>query len=97
MQKEIITTSAKMAPIHHLILEERKKITITAVLKVHSCDENMAIMETTNGRLHIEGKNLAMSELSLQSAEVCVQGDIIAISYTENKESAKGFLRHFLR
>ncbi len=99
MQKDLQTApqTAKNLPAHNLILEERKKLTVSGVLKVESCDEYGAVMQTPVGRLSVTGTSLVMSELSLETGEVQVSGEISDIIYTATRESAGGFLRGLLR
>ncbi len=87
----------KTMPAHHFILEERKQLTVTGVLKVHSCDEYGALMDTPVGRLQIVGQGLSVSELSLETGQVRVSGEIAELSYTTVHEGGGGLLRRFLR
>lgn len=88
---------AKTMPAHHFILEERKKLTVTGVLKVLNCDEYGAVMDTPVGRLQIVGQGLSVSELSLETGEVRVNGEIAEIAYANMQEGAGGIFRRFLR
>lgn len=101
MQKERERASAqgqaKTMPAHHFILEERKKLTVTGVLKVLNCDEYGAVMDTPVGRLQITGRGLSVSELSLETGEVRVEGEIAELAYAEVPEGAGGLFRRFLR
>lgn len=99
MQKEFGATAdvANNKVAHHFILEERKKLTVTGVLKVLNCDEYSALMETPVGRLQIVGKGLSVRELSLETGEVQVNGEIAELAYAEIPQSASGFIHRFLR
>ncbi|MFI3169283.1 MAG: YabP/YqfC family sporulation protein [Faecalibacterium sp.] len=99
MQQQRTTAQGvtKTMPVHHFILEERKKLTVTGVLKVLNCDEYGALMETPVGRLQIVGQGLSVSELSMETGEVRVNGEIAELTYSAVSEGAGGFFRRFLR
>ena len=82
---------------HNLILEDRRRLTATGVTKVISCDAFSACMDTSKGRLTIAGRELSVSELSLETGEVKVSGRIDQIDYAETRESSGGFLRRLVR
>lgn len=82
---------------HNLILEDRHRLTATGVTKVISCDAFSACMDTGKGRLTILGRELSVSELSLETGEIKVSGQIDQIEYAENRESSGGFLRRLVR
>lgn len=89
-------TAAQSAP-HNLILEDRSKLSATGVLRVISCDETGAVMDTGQGRLTVLGRELSVSELSLDTGEVRVFGRIDQIEYTDTRESSGGLLRRLIR
>ena len=89
-------TAAQLAP-HNLILEDRSKLSATGVLRVISCDETGAVMDTGQGRLTVLGRELSVSDLSLDTGEVRVFGRIDQIEYTDTRESSGGLLRRLIR
>ncbi|MBQ7859432.1 MAG: YabP/YqfC family sporulation protein [Faecalibacterium sp.] len=82
---------------HHLILEDREKLTITGVTRVLSCDEATACMDTSKGRLTLIGRQLSVCELSLEKGEVRLSGRVDQLEYAETRESAGGFFRRLVR
>ncbi|MCI2046813.1 MAG: sporulation protein [Faecalibacterium sp.] len=82
---------------HNLILEDRKRLTATGVLRMISCDENGATMETGRGLLSITGRELSVSTLSLETGEVHFSGQVDEIVYTETHASAGGFWHRLTR
>ncbi len=89
--------AAKPAGPQNLILEDRGRLTVTGVLRMCSCEETEASMETARGILHLSGKDLSVGSLSLESGEVRLSGQIDAISYTETNASAGGFWKRLVR
>ncbi len=73
---------------HNLIVENRSNLTATGIRQVVSYDEYSATVLTDLGTLVIGGKNLKVSELSCQSGELRVSGEIEYIQY-EDKEKRK--------
>ena len=82
---------------HNLIVENRRSITATGVVRVISCDENGASLETQQGMLMIGGQGIQVSELSLQSGELRVFGQIDFLQYTDSRQGAGGFFKRLLR
>lgn len=76
---------------HNLIIENRTNLTATGILRVISYDESSATAETGQGILVIGGKNLKVSELSCQSGELRVTGEIEYVQY-EAARTTKGGL-----
>lgn len=83
---------------HHLVLENRHKLSISGVSDVDSFDEHMISLYTTQGMLQITGRDLHIRKLSVDSAELCVEGEIWGMEYTDNQTGRPGgFLSRLLR
>ena len=81
--------------IQNLILENRGKLSISGVLDVLSFDDQVVIIETELGLLTVKGENLRINKLSLDTAEVIVDGEIYSLGYSEKnleKKSGGGIL-----
>ena len=79
--------------IQNLVLENRKKLSISGVNDVLSFDDQVVIVGTELGLLTIKGENLKINKLSIDTSEVIVEGDIHYLAYSENeKENEKGSL-----
>lgn len=72
--------------IQNIILENREKLSISGVLDVLSFDDQIVILETELGLLTVKGDNLRINKLSLDTAEVIVEGEISSLSYSQNKQ-----------
>ena len=72
--------------IQNLILENRGKLSVSGVLDVLSFDDQVVIIETELGLLTVKGENLRINKLSLDTAEVIIDGDISSLSYSQNKQ-----------
>jgi len=81
---------------HHLILEDREKLTVSGVEEVESFDENTIVMDTAQGALVVRGENLHIEKLSLDGGDLKVEGMVESLSYEENRRNKGGFLARLL-
>ena len=81
--------------IQNLILENRGKLSVSGVVDVLSFDDQVVIIETELGLLTIKGDSLRINKLSLDTADVIVDGEIYNLGYSEKdleKKSGGGIL-----
>ncbi|MFQ9509857.1 MAG: sporulation protein YabP [Lachnospiraceae bacterium] len=67
---------------HKIILNMRKICQITGVIDVISFDENEVLLETDQGVLTLEGKELHVSRLSLEKGELDIDGQFDGFTYS---------------
>ena len=67
---------------HRLEISNRGKGSVTGILDVMSFDENQIVLDTDMGVLHIKGKNLHVSRLTLEKGEVDIEGTFDSFSYS---------------
>ncbi len=72
----------------NLVLENRKKLSITGVNEVISFNDQAIILTTNLGSLTLKGKNLKMNKLDVQNGDVMITGKINSFEYSE-KENTK--------
>ena len=91
--------SNSMNIIQNLILENREKLSISGVLDVLSFDDQVVIVETELGLLTVKGDNLRINQLSIDTSEVIVEGQIYNLAYSENDLDKKtgGFLNKLFK
>ena len=83
------------SPVQNLVLENREKLSISGVLDVLSFDDQIVILETELGLLTVKWENLRINKLSLDTADVIVDGEIYNLGYSEkelDKKSGGGIL-----
>lgn len=68
-----------------LILEERRKLTLTGATEVVRFDEELVELNTSLGAVTIEGNELRLKCLSLDTGTVVVEGAIRSFSYEDPK------------
>lgn len=71
---------------HNLILEDRRRLTVSGVSDVDSFDEQTVIVFTQMGELTVKGEDLHINRLSLEMGELAVEGDIASLSYTDRAQ-----------
>ena len=77
---------------HHIIVEERERLSGSGVVEVERFDDNTIVMTTGRGTLVIQGENLHIEKLSLDGGDLKVEGDIDALSYEDSGRSSSGGL-----
>ena len=70
--------------IQNLVLENRKKLSVSGVNDVLSFDDQVVMIDTELGLLTVKGEDIRINKLSLDTAEVIVEGEIL--SYSQNKQ-----------
>lgn len=88
-EKRFLKTGAKEIN-QNVILENRKKMSISGVLDVESFDEDNVSLFTEAGMLNIKGASLRINKLSVESGDVTVEGEISSLTYTDDDPAAKG-------
>ena len=66
-----------------LTMEARKKLTLTGATEVVRFDEDLVELNTSLGQLTIEGRDLKLKCLSLDTGTLVVEGEISALRYIE--------------
>jgi sporulation protein YabP len=81
---------------HNVIMENRKKISVSGVDDVESFDESEIVMSTSQGVLIVRGRELRIEKLSLDSGDVVMEGDIDRLEYEDDVKASGGlFARLF--
>ncbi|MBE7059682.1 MAG: sporulation protein YabP [Ruminococcaceae bacterium] len=75
--------------VHNIILEGRKKISVSGVQDMECFDENKVVVYTSMGALEINGANFHMNKLSLETEEIIIEGDIDSIIYEDTNAPEK--------
>ena len=66
-----------------MVMDGRSKLTLTGAKEVLRFDEELAELATTLGNLTVEGANLKLKCLSLDTGTVVVEGELRSFSYEE--------------
>ena len=79
----------------NIIIENRKKFTLTGVKDVVSFDEETIVTETFLGRLVLKGEGLHIYNFDTTSNDLIGEGKIHAVVYTA--EERAGFMSRIFR
>ncbi|MBR1740178.1 MAG: sporulation protein YabP [Ruminococcus sp.] len=83
---------------HNAILEDRSRLLLTGVNDVESFDEKELRLYTKLGELTVRGSGLKVSELSTETGELSVSGDVSALIYGEKDRTRRvGVIGKLLR
>lgn len=77
---------------HNFLLENREKMSISGVLDVDIFNPDMVVVQTEMGMLTIKGVDLHINKLNLESAELCVEGEIGSCIYSDKVSSSGSLL-----
>lgn len=80
---------------HDLIVESRRKVTMTGINDVESFDEETITAQSGCGEITIHGKGLKISRLSVESGDMTVEGEIDSVIYSEGKATGSFLSRVF--
>ena len=84
--------------IQNIILEGRRKISISGVIDVESFDDTSVNLLTEMGILLIKGYDIKIEKLNLDTGEVSANGDFYLIEYTtDEKEKSGGLFSRMFR
>ena len=71
-----------------LSLDGRNKLVVTGVSQVVRFEEELVVLETALGTLHIHGRELKLQDLSLEGGRAAVEGQISALIFEEPREKS---------
>ena len=72
--------------VQNLVLENRGKLSVSGVNDVLSFDDQVVMVDTELGLLTGKGENIRINKLSLDTAEVIIEGEISSLAYSQNKQ-----------
>lgn len=79
-----------------IILDNRKKVTITGVEKALSSNDECIILQVSGTKLFVTGHNLHINKLDVEAGEVQAEGDFDSFKFGDVK--AKGnFLKRIFK
>jgi len=82
---------------HNVIMESRKKISVSGVDDVESFDDGEIVMGTSQGILIIRGKELRIERLSLDSGDVTIEGIVDRLEYEEDTKASDGLFSRLFK
>ena len=77
---------------HHVIMQNREKLSLSGVEDVEQFDDREIVMLTTHGRLTVSGSDLHIGRLSLEEGDLSIEGVIDCLQYSAREHSGRGML-----
>ena len=71
--------------VQNVVLENRKKLSISGVKDVLSFDDRMVNLDTDLGMLTVKGEDIRINKLSLDTTEVVIEGNISSLIYNDRQ------------
>ena len=91
MEERIRAKQQKTDTVHNLILENRKKLSVSGIEEVESFNEEEIILRTSeDGVLVIKGEDLHINKLSVDTGDVNITGEVSAMDYIDRSPKSKG-------
>lgn len=81
---------------HSIIIEDRKRISVTGISDVGKFDENSITLFSSMGEMEIKGENLQVVDLSIERGELTAEGTVISVEYSDNVKKDGGFFSRLL-
>lgn len=72
----------------NLILENRKNLSISGITDVDSFDEKAICLYTQLGELTIQGRELHIDNMSVETGDMTITGDIWAVVYGDKEKKS---------
>ncbi|NLA77606.1 MAG: sporulation protein YabP [Clostridiales bacterium] len=82
---------------HNVIMEDRHRLSVSGVSDVDSFDEQTVVLFTDLGELTVKGGDLHISQFSIDSGDLIIEGKIASLVYTETAPKASGFFGRVFR
>ena len=76
---------------HHVIIEDRRALTVSGVSDVDSFDDMTVVIYTDLGELTVKGEGLHINKLNIETGDLTLSGQINSLTYSEIQNKASGF------
>lgn len=80
---------------HNVIMEDRKKLTLTGIKNVVNFDDETIILDTHCGKFVIKGSGLHILNFNTETGDLSAEGRIHALIYTAEEKNSNFFGKLF--
>ncbi len=75
---------------HNIVMENRKKLSVSGVIEINSFNEQMIEAITEMGMLIIKGEGLHINKLNKDSKDMSIDGKISSLVYQQKNNKSTG-------
>lgn len=83
--------------IQNVIIENRKKLSISGVKQVISFDDETVLLDTALGRMTIKGEGVKIESFNTTTGDLVATGTVHAVVYMASENSGGGFMSRLFR
>ncbi|MEM1485949.1 YabP/YqfC family sporulation protein [Oscillospiraceae bacterium PP1C4] len=88
----------KVVAPHNIIMEDRRRLTVSGVTDIDSFDEQTVVLFCATGELAIRGEGLHINRIDVDTGELSLEGDCIhSLTYADNLPLRGGFFGKLFR
>lgn len=96
-ERRMMRTARVENVVHNVIMESRKKLSVSGVEDVESFNESEIILHTNMGVLIVGGTGLHINKLTIDNGEVMIDGEVAELRYAGQTENSGGFLKRLFK
>lgn len=75
---------------HRVIMENRERLTITAVEDIESFDEEKVVVITEMGTMTVSGGDFRINRLNVDDGQIVIEGEIDEVEYSNMVKDDRG-------
>lgn len=83
--------------IHNVIMEKRQKLNMSGIKQVVGFEDDVVVLDTEMGVLTVRGSELKIGAFSTESSDINIEGNIVALIYSEKESERGGFFRRMMK
>lgn len=83
--------------VQNVIIENRKKLSISGVKEIVNFDDETIILETSLARMTVKGENLRVESYNTDTGDLFATGTVHAVVYMAGENSGGGFISRLFR
>ena len=83
--------------VQNVIIENRKRLTLSGVKDVTSFDDETILLDTSLGKMTIKGEGMQIESFNVSTSDLTAVGKIHAVVYMSDARAAGGFLSRIFR
>lgn len=82
---------------HSIVIEDRRRVSISGVSDVESFDEQTIVLATELGELIIRGQELHINRIDVESGDMTLEGELESLAYSDEQPASGGIFSRLFR